>query len=591
MPSSLAPSQLELAKRWLQTCSKNHNACKGCENNRMPTRLLALGEGGLRLVTTTGWDTAYRPQYATLSHCWGGIDFLKLTTTTLELFKKSIPLEQLTKTFRDTIAVVRKLGILYLWIDSFCIIQDSSEDWETEATLMSSVYGSSTITIAAAGAVNGNSGLFLQPEGYVGKVHIDVPTDSGAQSWDIVAPSIHETSVSKSALSKRAWAVQERLLSPRILYFTDKELFWECGSLLACESFPERLPAECCRSRYFLKKGQSFSGTWSIVVQLYTQANLTFGSDKLVAISGIARIAQKENNDNYLAGMWRNEMEAQLCWHLEGSGTRPAPTEPCRAPSWSWASIDGEIPYQYWRESGLQHDLYLAHVLDAWIIPLRPESTDVFGQLSGGTIVISCSFILSGKLMRKPNRPGYRRSLEVISATPFPIPVELDFKDEDDSQTFYLLPLVANVEDCKSKHSQSENDRSEGDQSEGGQRKENDRILGVGTPNGGNVVAEESGDGVRLNRKSVKNDELNSLDDKLKAIEEGRMSWRRVEGLVLRPSGSKRGGFSRKGWFSAQGREFAKCLSTHGAATAESCCAQVIVQPKHVGERYLITIS
>lgn len=313
MSSSFAPSQLELAKRWLQTCSKNHNGCKGCENNRMPTRLLALGEGFLRLEMTTGWDAEYRPQYATLSHCWGGVDFLKLTTTTLELFKKSMPLEQLTKTFRDTIAVVRKLGIPYLWIDSLCIIQNSSEDWETEATLMSSVYGSSTITIAAAGAVNGNSGLFLQPERYVGKVHIDVPTDSGAQGWDIGIPSIHETSVSKSALSKRAWAIQERLLSPRILYFTDKELFWECGSLLACESFPERLPAECCWSSYFLKKGQSFSGTWPIVVQLYTQANLTFGSDKLVAISGVARIAQKENNDNYLAGMWRNEMEAQLC--------------------------------------------------------------------------------------------------------------------------------------------------------------------------------------------------------------------------------------------------------------------------------------
>jgi hypothetical protein len=186
----------------------------------MPTRLLALGEGVLRLVTKTVWDTAYRPQYATLSHCWGGIDFLKLTTTTLELFKKSIPLEQLTKTFRDTIAVVRKLGIPYLWIDSLCIIQDSSEDWETEATLMSSVYGSSTITIAAAGAVNGRSGLFLQSEGYVWKVHIEVPTDSGLQGWDFFTPGNYETSVSKSALRKRAWVLQEILLSPRILYFT-----------------------------------------------------------------------------------------------------------------------------------------------------------------------------------------------------------------------------------------------------------------------------------------------------------------------------------------------------------------------------------
>ena len=264
--------------------------------------------------------------------------------------------------------------------------------------------------------------------------------------------------------------LQERLLSPRILYFTEKELFWECGSLLACESFPERLPAECCRGFYFLRKGHSFSGTWPVVVQLYTQANLTFGSDKLVAISGIARIAQKENNDDYLAGMWRNEMEAQLCWHLEGRGTRPAPTEPYRAPSWSWASVDGEIPYQWFRESGLQHDDYFAHVLDAWVIPLRPESTDIFGQLGGGTLVISCSSMLSGRLMRALRR-GYRRRLEVISATPFSVSVELDRKDKDNDQTFYLLPIVATVIGDKSERSQSENDRSEGNQSEGCQRK------------------------------------------------------------------------------------------------------------------------
>jgi hypothetical protein len=196
-------------------------------------------------------------------------------------------------------------------------------------------------------------------------------------------------------------------------------------------------------------------------------------------------------------------MEAQLCWHLEGSGTRPAPTEPYRAPSWSWASIDGEIPYEFWQESGLQHDDYFAHVLDAWVIHLKPESPDIFGQLGGGTLVISCSSMLSGKLMGNTNRPGYRRSLEVTSVTPFPINVEMDFKGEDDGQTLYVLPIVAKVE-----RSQSENDRSEGNQSEGGQRIENDGITDILAFNEGNLVAEESGVSVPLSRKTGKNDEL-----------------------------------------------------------------------------------
>ena len=371
--------------------------------------------------------------------------------------------------------------------------------------------------------------------------------------------------------------------TPRILYFTNTELFWECGSVLANEAFPERLPKECSLSDRIQKTG-SLSDEWERLITTYSQTDLTVGSDKLAAISGIARVAQRENNDDYFAGMWRNEMEAQLCWCLADSGTKLPRTESYRAPSWSWASVDGYIPYRL-REPGPHYDDYLAHVLDAWVIPLRPESTDVFGQLGGGTVVISCSSILSGKLTTY-RRPRHCHTLEVISATPFQISVVLDFKDEDEDQTFYLLPLVAKVSGDKSEHSWSTNDGSQVGQSEGCRRNENDPISDEGI-----VLTEESGCSVPFERENVKNDESNLFDEKLKAVEGGRMLWSRVEGLLLRPSGSKKGEFSRKGWFGAgDTKAFAKALSTHGAATAESCCAQVVVTPKHPDEQYLITI-
>lgn len=38
----------------------------------------------------------------------------------------------LPKTFRDALQFIKAIGISFIWIDSFCIIQDSVKDWEFE---------------------------------------------------------------------------------------------------------------------------------------------------------------------------------------------------------------------------------------------------------------------------------------------------------------------------------------------------------------------------------------------------------------------------------------------------------------------------
>lgn len=89
---------------------------------RLPSRLLFLpNDQTVRLVETA--SLAGNVAYATLSHCWGRLDFLKLTTGGLESFKNFIPIHLLTRTFQDAIHVTRSLGLQYLWIDSLCIIQ------------------------------------------------------------------------------------------------------------------------------------------------------------------------------------------------------------------------------------------------------------------------------------------------------------------------------------------------------------------------------------------------------------------------------------------------------------------------------------
>ena len=66
--------------------------------------------------------------YVTLSHCWGGATFVKLTEDKIDEFKQGILIKDLPKTFEDAIKFARRLGnrpgqVRYIWIDSLCIIQ------------------------------------------------------------------------------------------------------------------------------------------------------------------------------------------------------------------------------------------------------------------------------------------------------------------------------------------------------------------------------------------------------------------------------------------------------------------------------------
>ncbi|KAK6593605.1 heterokaryon incompatibility protein [Botrytis cinerea] len=101
-------------------------------------------------------------KYATLSHVWGNVNFVKLLKSNLASFKEDIPMSSLSKTFQDAIKLALRFGFHYLWIDSLCIIQDNGDDWLKESALMASIYGGSSLNISATGAQNGNEGLFFE---------------------------------------------------------------------------------------------------------------------------------------------------------------------------------------------------------------------------------------------------------------------------------------------------------------------------------------------------------------------------------------------------------------------------------------------
>lgn len=97
-------------------------------------------------------------------------------------------------------------------------------------------------------------------------------------------------------------------------------------------------------------------GAWILLVVKYTSRRLTMAKDKLPAISGLAqKFHQRARKDKYLAGLWLDHINIGLLWFIDRKHDFPemieigeiVPTRAAinRAPSWSWASIDGRVNF------------------------------------------------------------------------------------------------------------------------------------------------------------------------------------------------------------------------------------------------------
>jgi hypothetical protein len=102
--------------------------------------------------------------YAALSYVWGGPQAFCTLQSNVASHSSQISLSTLPQTIQDAVFCAHKLGLKYLWVDSLCIIQDSTDDWEREIANMAQIYKNAFVTISAAKAKGCHEG-FLKTEG------------------------------------------------------------------------------------------------------------------------------------------------------------------------------------------------------------------------------------------------------------------------------------------------------------------------------------------------------------------------------------------------------------------------------------------
>ena len=346
--------------------------------------------------------------YATLSHCWGPIEErkpLQLTLANWSTLTKRIPIASLPRTFQDAILVVKNIGVRYLWIDSLCIIQDSKSDWQNDSGRMTEIYRNAVVNVAAEAAPDCHAGLFVQRDDERVRVHAltGVGIAGSPSQKCLLVPRRYRELNEDNPLRKRAWTFQERLLAPRQISFDDHQVMWRCSRLAACEVFPSGYPCssmeEHVDSKFlqYLESDHSMEdasgGLWYRLVEAYKKGALTREEDKLVAIQGVVKLLKPMLKDDYLAGLWRKSLAFDLLWRVvrvgQGSASRPGKY---RAPTWSWASVEGQINW-FTNLSGtsVPSDSKIK-ILDVRITPEGPDepgqAPDYTGQIKMGHICL-----------------------------------------------------------------------------------------------------------------------------------------------------------------------------------------------------------
>lgn len=385
----------------LKECSSSHRGCDSKGHDYWPPRLLECGENSVRLVipaTDLNLDPAPGLSYATLSRCWGeGLNRSVLTTSNIKSMRERLVESELPRTFRDAIAITRRLGIRYLWIDSLRIIQRGAlqlADWQKHVREMAHIYSKCVVNISASHGRDSEAGCFAA------KGLLSRPCAFRTSTGELCGLEyVSYRWLQDSHIFSRAWVFQERLLSPRVVYFDANDVYWECKALRASGAYPEGVRTDRIQSAVFEATLPPFDwkivqmdfnhylgspdAIWDQIVEDYVQTNLSFEGDRLPALGGIAqRFNEDYKRGRYLAGIFELALPKALMW----SGSPATEQQEYMAPSWSWASIaPGTIG------SVEVHGSIRTSVISMHMDLVDPSNE--YGQVRGGYLVI-CGPIL-----------------------------------------------------------------------------------------------------------------------------------------------------------------------------------------------------
>jgi hypothetical protein len=329
-------------QEWLDTCSRLHGA------HCSPVYTEDLHD--IRLIDVLDREVVRYPghscDYVALSYVWGGI-----TQQSFQLGSSLSP-GSLPQTIEDAMACVRILGKRYLWVDLVCIDQFNEQDKRNQIGKMWSIYRGAYVTLVALSGESANAGL---PRlGSNMHFHSQLTCHVGGKRLVGLMPTLSQQ-IWVSPWGKRAWTLQEAMLSPRCLYFSDHQLYFECNAMQCCESLNQARSwaHSLCRDSNPTQEGwiswmmaQNGPGClknpldapsqrldhYGAKVILYSFRTMTNDADALNAFLGVLQRLETMYEDGFFWGLPIADFQWALLWYSQSPPTRRE-----RFPTWSWA--------------------------------------------------------------------------------------------------------------------------------------------------------------------------------------------------------------------------------------------------------------
>ncbi|KAJ2996679.1 hypothetical protein NUW58_g900 [Xylaria curta] len=341
-------------RRFLQACLNGqppHTHCTEPSDVYTPTRLLFIecrAPGGeapkVRLCYPNG-----KSPYAALSYCWGGDQLHKTTRTNVNSRSSGISWDEIPQTIKDAIRVAIGVGLSYLWVDSFCIIQDDEQGKLREIAQMPRIYRHATVTIVASRSKGASEG-FLHDINPAELTAFTCEVPYRCPTGDLGTVYLVEDGKGRSMsepIDDRGWTLQESYLSGRLMTFESRQ------SSIICQCSPERpsfsdgwrqksrqQPMQevtfavhagnrrAAPSKNGMRECRDINGAllaeWQSCLFDYTKRKLTEPTDRCLAISGLAEVIAPGLGGGYLAGLWGTFFAVGVAlehWRVDGTST------------------------------------------------------------------------------------------------------------------------------------------------------------------------------------------------------------------------------------------------------------------------------
>ncbi|KAG8214248.1 heterokaryon incompatibility protein-domain-containing protein [Butyriboletus roseoflavus] len=359
---------VQLLRAWLHQCESEHgDVC--VPSLRLPVE--RNGETGFQptfVVDVTQSclvDTPSHCRYVALSYVWGiASAFRHLLENTRDLRKKnSLHSFPIPATIRDAITLVRAIGERYLWVDSLCIIQDDSKMQQAEMMRMGSIYSKALFTIIAAAGDHANRGLPGVEQGSREQVQ-KILKLADCELLTVIDIRNRSNRIDDTTWAERAWTFQERVLSSRVLVFSETQAYWNCRAASHSEERALEQVRDIHRCRLsFPQQPVTDSLSWERLQPLeycdiyrgllssYRQRHLTYHADMLNAFNGVSEILGTLQDDIFHWGLPQSHFSYAITWAFTGPSSRNYVDVPVfdndgskqmiSIPSWSWAAWSG----------------------------------------------------------------------------------------------------------------------------------------------------------------------------------------------------------------------------------------------------------